>query len=94
MTREEVIKELQHCIDCYPICEAPCDEALEIAIDSLKKDTRPKGHWDMINNFIAGEYRPYAYMCSECGFEITSCRGLSQDIGHNLFCQHCGADMR
>lgn len=60
----------------------------------LLKQMPPKGHWIMKNNFIAGEYRPYAYMCSECGFKIEVCRGLSQDKGHNLFCQHCGADMR
>lgn len=57
-------------------------------------DPRPKAHWNMINNFVAGEYRPYEYVCSECGFRISMCRGLSQDRGHNLFCQHCGADMR
>ena len=56
--------------------------------------TRPKGKWNLINNFVAGEYRPFEYECSECGFRISMCRGLSQDRGHNLFCQHCGADMR
>ena len=36
MTIKEAIEELQHCIDCYPICEAPCDDALNIAIKALK----------------------------------------------------------
>ena len=70
------------------------DEAFNMAIEALEQEPRSKGHWTMINNFVAGEYRPYEYKCSECGFGISMCRGLSQDRGHNLFCQHCGADMR
>lgn len=54
-----------------------------------------KGHWKVIpcgNNH--GEYRPPKYACSACGWEIDLCRGLQQDTGHRLFCEHCGADMR
>ena len=52
------------------------------------------GHWKIIpfsNNY--GEYRPKEYVCSECGWKIDLCRGLQQDTGHRLFCEHCGAKM-
>ena len=57
------------------------------------EDTRKKGYWKTIVRNYAGEYRPNEYECSECGFRFSNCRGLMQDRGHNLFCQHCGAKM-
>lgn len=64
------------------------------AIEVLKSQEPRKGHWKIIpcgNNH--GEYRPPKYACSECGWEIDLCRGLQQDTGHRLFCEHCGAKM-
>lgn len=70
----------------------------EQTINKLTKaisEQEPKtGHWKIIpcgNNH--GEYRPPKYACSECGWEIDLCRGLQQDTGHRLFCEHCGAKM-
>lgn len=55
---------------------------------------KPKtGHWKIIPSNNNGEYRPNKYGCSECGWEIDLCRGLQQDTGHRLFCEHCGANM-
>lgn len=68
-------------------------EAYEMAIEALKKQ-RAEGHWKTIACHEIGEYRPDEYECSECGFRFSACRGLMQNKGHNLFCQHCGADMR
>lgn len=62
---------------------------------SVKPQEPKTGHWKIIpfgNNH--GEYRPKEYVCSECGWKIDLCRGLQQDTGHRLFCEHCGADMR
>lgn len=63
--------------------------------EAISEQEPRKGHWEIIpcgNNH--GEYRPPKYACSECGWEIDLCRGLQQDTGHRLFCEHCGADMR
>ena len=58
-------------------------------------EKEPKtGYWKIIPSNNNGEYRPNKYACSECGWEIDLCRGLQQDTGHRLFCEHCGADMR
>lgn len=71
--------------------------AVEFSIRMLPpvKPQEPKtGHWKIIpfsNNH--GEYRPNKYACSECGWEIDLCRGLQQNTGHRLFCEHCGAKM-
>ena len=56
---------------------------------------RKEGHWKVIHPFDnnAKEYRPNKYMCSECGWTLDLCRGLQQDTGHRLFCEHCGAKM-
>ena len=60
-----------------------------------KERFRKRGHWKVVPfNSKHGEYRPNAYECSECGWKIDLCRGLQQDTGHRLFCEHCGADMR
>lgn len=80
------------------------DRTATITLDTLAdlvydmpsvKPQKPKtGHWKIIpfnNNY--GEYRPNKYACSECGWEIDLCRGLQQDTGHRLFCEHCGAKM-
>lgn len=66
---------------------------LEEKINALEQEPKT-GHWKIIpfsNNH--GEYRPNKYACSECGWEIDLCRGLQQDTGHRLFCEHCGAKM-
>lgn len=68
-------------------------EAFEMAILALKEQ-RPKGHWRTIVSHEVGEYRPTKYVCSECGWMIDLCRGLRQEQGFRLFCEHCGADMR
>ena len=49
------------------------------------------GHW--IHSTKKGVL-PDVYTCSVCGWMIDTCRGLMQDTGHRLFCEHCGADMR
>ena len=62
-------------------------------LPSAKQEPKT-GHWKIIpcgNNH--GEYRPNKYACSECGWTIDLCRGLQQDTGHRLFCEHCGARM-
>lgn len=61
----------------------------------IKEYEEPKtGHWKIVpDNSKHGEYRPNKYACSECGWEIDLCRGLQQDTGHRLFCEHCGAKM-
>lgn len=53
-----------------------------------------EGHWKIIPFSNNGEYRPNKYECSECGWKIDLCRGLQQDTGHRLFCEHCGAKMK
>ena len=69
-------------------------------IDALEKlqcvePKRPKGHWKIVPSYDSyGEYRPRKYECSECGWMIDLCRGLRQEQGFRLFCEHCGADMR
>lgn len=71
--------------------------AVEFSIRMLPpfKPQEPKaGHWKAVPfNSKNGEYRPRKYACSECGWEIDLCRGLQQDTGHRLFCEHCGAKM-
>lgn len=60
----------------------------------IKEYEEPKtGHWKIIPSNNNGEYRPNKYACSECGWEIDLCRGLQQETGHRLFCEHCGAKM-
>ena len=69
------------------------DEIIK-GLPSVKPQKPKTGHWITIpfgNNH--GEYRPNKYACSECGWEIDLCRGLQQDTGHRLFCEHCGAKM-
>lgn len=62
----------------------------------IKEYEEPKtGYWKAVPyNRNHGEYRPNKYACSECGWEIDLCRGLQQDTGHRLFCEHCGAKMK
>ncbi|MBP5420859.1 MAG: hypothetical protein J6Y78_00300 [Paludibacteraceae bacterium] len=68
--------------------------ALDMAIEALKQEPK-SGHWKAVPfNSKHGEYRPKVYECSECGWEIDLCRGLQQDTGHRLFCEHCGAKMK
>lgn len=58
-------------------------------------DKAKKGYWKIVPSYDSyGEYRPRKYECSECGWRIDLCRGLQQETGHRLFCEHCGADMR
>lgn len=96
MTREEAIIILGNIpIDgkdkCYSIAEY--QEAKTMAIEALEQEPR-KGHWKVVPfNSQHGEYRPRKYACSECGWTIDLCRGLQQDTGHRLFCEHCGAKM-
>ena len=62
-------------------------------LKALEQEPR-KGHWKVVPfNSKHGEYRPTVYECSECGWKIELCRGLQQDTGHRLFCEHCGAKM-
>lgn len=69
-------------------------EALTSAIKALEQEPKT-GHWiEVPYNSRQGEYRPRTYVCSECGWEIDLCRGLQQDTGHRLFCEHCGAKMK
>lgn len=65
---------------------------LEEKIKTLEQEPK-SGHWKIIPSNNNGEYRPRKYACSECGWEIDLCRGLQQDTGHRLFCEHCGAKM-
>lgn len=91
MTREEAIKV----ITSNDVFDADLIyEAVSMAIKALEQEPKT-GHWKIIpfsNNY--GEYRPNKYVCSECGWEIDLCRGLQQDTGHRLFCEHCGAKMK
>lgn len=61
--------------------------------DAISKQEPKTGHWKIFPSNNNGEYRPRKYACSECGWEIELCRGLQQDTGHRLFCEHCGARM-
>lgn len=93
MTREEAIEQLKVYRACMSVDGAEV-EAYNMAIQALGQEPKT-GHWITIpfgNNH--GEYRPKEYVCSECGWKIDLCRGLQQDTGHRLFCEHCGADMR
>lgn len=80
MTRDEAIKQLR---------------SYEQTINKLTKaisEQGPKtGHWIYLRN----EQNSFVqvYECSVCGWRIDSCRGLMQDTGHRLFCEHCGAKM-
>lgn len=92
MTREEAIEQLKVYRACMSADGAEV-EAYNMAIQALGQEPKT-GHWITIpcgNNH--GEYRPPKYMCSECGWKIDLCRGLQQDTGHRLFCEHCGAKM-
>ena len=56
----------------------------------IEQETKA-GHWVYLknnNSFIQ------TYKCSICGWKIDTCRGLMQDTGHRLFCEHCGAKMK
>ena len=60
--------------------------------EQLEKESEENlGHWiyskNERNSFVN------VYTCSVCGWKKDSCRGLMQDTGHNLFCEHCGAKM-
>lgn len=91
MTREEAIKQLELYRACM-LADWADVEAYNMAIEALNQ--QKEGHWKIIpfgNNH--GEYRPKEYVCSECGWKIDLCRGLQQDTGHRLFCEHCGAKM-
>lgn len=67
----------------------------EQTINKLTKaisEQEPKtGHWIYLKNERNSFVR--VYKCSVCGWKIDSCRGLMQDTGHRLFCEHCGAKM-
>ena len=100
MTREErleLLKQIEKDIHVCSLESTFLDDAKSCAIHSIieELEQEPKtGHWKIIpcgNNH--GEYRPPKYICSECGWEIDLCRGLQQDTGHRLFCEHCGAKM-
>lgn len=63
-------------------------------LPSVRPQEPKSGHWKAVPfNSKHGEYRPKMYECSECGWKIDLCRGLQQDTGHRLFCEHCGARM-
>lgn len=90
MTREEAIQILNKS---WTLSTEGYPEARDMAIEALKQEPKT-GYWKIIpfsNNY--GEYRPKVYECSECGWKIDLCRGLQQDTGHRLFCEHCGAKM-
>lgn len=59
-------------------------------LKALKQEPKT-GHWIYLKNERKSVVQ--AYKCSVCGWEIDSCRGLMQDTGHRLFCEHCGAKM-
>ncbi len=61
--------------------------------EAISEQEPKTGNWKIIPSNNNGEYRPNKYACSECGWEIDLCRGLQQDTGHRLFCEHCGARM-
>lgn len=82
----------QYCKEHF--CVMVDKDVWEKAEKALKQE--PKlGHWKAVPyNSKHGEYRPNKYACSKCGWEIDLCRGLQQDTGHRLFCEHCGAKMK
>ena len=106
MTRKEAIKRLKE-IEIRDALQEDYD-SLCMAIEALEQLTSyertinkltkaiseqgPKtGRWIYLrnerNSFVQ------VYECSVCGWKIDSCRGLMQDTGHRLFCEHCGAKM-
>ena len=56
---------------------------------------RETGYWKVVPSYDKyGEYRPNKYACSKCGWTVDLCRGLQQEEGYKLFCEHCGTDLR
>ena len=96
MTRAEAIKTLKG--EAWICCAEKWDEALKIAINSLKIDEQydlmyeqaePKtGHWIEKDGFDGDVY----YDCSECGESWTTIEGTPWDNGMN-YCPNCGAKM-
>lgn len=109
MTREEAIKRLkeidirdalQEDYDAlYMSIEAleqltSYEQTINKLTKAISEQEPRKRHWKLVTfNSQHGEYRPRKYACSECGWTIDLCRGLQQDTGHRLFCEHCGARM-
>lgn len=92
MTKEEAIDLLDNLIGFVEDNHgSDYDEALKIAIEALEQNPKT-GHWIYLKNERKSVVQ--AYKCSVCGWEIDSCRGLMQDTGYRLFCEHCGAKMR
>ena len=90
MTREEAVRILSDGILPFnPIDPDKFFEAYHMAIDALNQEPKT-GHW--IHSTKKGVL-PDVYTCSVCGWKIDTCRGLMQDIGHRLYCEHCGAKM-
>ena len=97
MTREETIKFLadkEHALRCaLPFAKGDWfDEtmkeiiALNMAIEALRQDKRPKGRW--IETCMAD-----VYQCSNCKKATKMDEFCDSDILRN-FCPNCGADMR
>lgn len=67
------------------------EQTINKLTEAISEQETKAGHWVYLknnNSFIQ------TYKCSVCGWIIDSCRGLMQDTGHRLFCEHCGARMK
>ena len=86
--REEWTKK-----DCrYDWVRAMRDMVSELESVEPKRET---GYWKVVPSYDKyGEYRPHKYACSKCGWTVDLCRGLQQEEGYKLFCEHCGTDLR
>ena len=80
MTREEAFERLKDGAPFSELLDAKWEDAINMAIDALKQEPRPKGHWEF-------DKKGY-FSCSECK------RKPKDQTATTDFCPHCGADMR
>lgn len=83
MTNEEAIKRLKSIRWEHATNPCPDREALDMAIEALKK--RPTGKWIEKEDYNLDTY----YECSECGADYC----IEGDILIHKYCPNCGAKM-
>ena len=84
--------EIENIIDNAPTV----DMNTELSVAYLKgrrqgqSEERPTGEWIDEGQYAEG-HSEHAYSCKNCGYHIIA---QSSTILENLYCKHCGADMR
>lgn len=87
MTREEAIEYLEMVRCDYDVFykDSPVRESLNMAIEALKEEPRPTGHFEEVSNM----WGDTLWRCDRCGVEWI-CECTSEEYGV-YYCPNCGA---